>query len=60
MLDVPKLLGDGVNLFVDGLKDGINNLNPLNARPEWREYFDDKYGLDSHKFGFFEYYTLKE
>ena len=59
-VDVPKLLDDGVKLFVDGFKDSVNNLNPLNAHPELREMYDDKYGLEHHKFGFIDYYTLKK
>lgn len=42
------------------LEEGINKLNPLNAHPELKEYYDDKYGLDHHKFGFIDYYTLKK
>ncbi len=59
-VDVPKLLGDGCNLFINNLKESINNLNPLNAHPELRERLDQKYGLEHHKFGFIDYYTHKK
>ncbi|MCQ2738004.1 MAG: cysteine peptidase family C39 domain-containing protein [archaeon] len=59
-VDVPKLLGDGCNLFMDNLKEAINNLNPLNAHPEIREELDQKYGLENHTFGFIDYYTFKK
>ena len=60
VVDVPKLLGDGCNLFMDNLKEAINNLNPLNAHPELREKLDQKYGLENHTFGFIDYYTFKK
>ena len=59
-IDVPKLLGDCGSMFVDGFKKSVNNLNPLNAHPELREELDQKYGLEHHKFGFIDYYTLKK
>ena len=68
-VDIPNLLGDCgeaitenpiLKQFVKNFEDSVNNLNPLNAHPELREKLDQKYGLEHHKFGFIDCYTLKK
>ena len=46
--------------FIKNFEDSVNRLNPLNAHPELREKLDQKYGLEQHKFGFIDCYTLKK